>query len=185
MVRGQQRSLPRVHRGFFGRIGVVIAENVEHTVHDEQGEFVVEGAVMDRRVCARVLGRVARGHRRTHEDVTQQQWHAQGEWLVVSGVERKRQHVGRSVFAHVLLVEHRDFLFVDEPQRQLCRTVDAFIEQHGSRQGDPTRGIDCYRLLVDGCDRQRTGFAAVMAGIGCDARHRAVAAAAFASSKRV
>ena len=109
---------------------------------------------MQRRVRARMLGCIAGGRVGADEDVTEQQRHAGGKWFVFERVERERQHVGGSVLAHVLLVEHRHLIFVDEPQRQFGGAGHAFVAEYGGRQRHPTRGVDRYRLFVDGTDRK-------------------------------
>ena len=40
----EQVDLPRSHPGHLVRVGVVVAEDVEHAVHDEQRQLVVDGA---------------------------------------------------------------------------------------------------------------------------------------------
>ncbi len=52
------------------RLGVVVAEDVEHAVHDEQGQLVVERAG--------VVGGLVGGDGRAHDDIAEQHRHA---WL--------------------------------------------------------------------------------------------------------
>ena len=81
-------SRPRIAAVSAG-VGVVVAEDVEHAVHDEQGELVVDGAG--------VRGGLLGGDRRADHDVAQQHRDAAVPDVVVVGVERERQHVGRAV----------------------------------------------------------------------------------------
>ena len=76
------------------RFGVVVAEHVEHAVHDQQGELVVERAGVRRRPARAATA----GHTTTSPSRT-------GISRVESPsvvIERERQHVGGAVLAHVL-----------------------------------------------------------------------------------
>ena len=46
VVRLEQRQLAGAHHGGLGVLRVVVPEHVEHAVHHEQGELVVERAGM-------------------------------------------------------------------------------------------------------------------------------------------
>ena len=90
MMCAQQRALTRLHRRLVGLLGMVITEDVEHAVHDEQSQLVVQRSAVQRRVRARVVRRIAGGHRGTDEHVTEQQRHTGGKRLVVEGIDITR-----------------------------------------------------------------------------------------------
>ena len=97
----EQLTLPALHSFLLFGLGMVVAEDVKHTVDDEQGELVVDGAG--------VLVGVSRRDRRTHHDVAEQQRHViDGRAHRGLGVERERQHVGRRRVAHVHVVQVGD-----------------------------------------------------------------------------
>src|SRR3954453_22395474 len=153
----QQRLLARLHDLRLGVLGVVHPEQVQHAVHDQQGQFVLEGAG--------VVGGVAVRHRGTDHDVAQQRRHVVGLAGKVAGtaaagvrgttalhrflVDREREHVGGSVLAQEALVEVRDGVLVHEQQGDLRIRVHALGRQHRLRQPHPAHGVDReLRLLV-------------------------------------
>jgi hypothetical protein len=52
VVGDEQLELLRPHRLRFGRLGVVVAEDVEHSVDDQQCQFVVERPGVGRRLSS-------------------------------------------------------------------------------------------------------------------------------------
>ena len=50
MVGGEQRPLAGLHRGALVGLGVVVPDEVERTVDDQQGDLVVDGAGVARRL---------------------------------------------------------------------------------------------------------------------------------------
>jgi hypothetical protein len=67
MVQYQKFALASLHCRSLGWLVVIVTEDVQHTVNNEQRQFVIDGAG--------VLGRLPCGDRRTDDDVTQQQGH--------------------------------------------------------------------------------------------------------------
>ena len=43
-VQLEQLTLSGLHRNTLGVVGVVVTEDVQHTVHDQQRQLVVDGA---------------------------------------------------------------------------------------------------------------------------------------------
>ena len=150
------------------RLGVVVAEDVEDAVHDEQRELVVERAG--------VLGRLARGHRRAHHDVAEQQRlvarvgrRAVGAAVArrrrrhhvdVDGVDREGEHVGRAVVAEELLVEGGDVVLLDEQQAQLDVAPHALGGQHRLAELAPPGDVDRHRALLVGDEHLGVAVAA-------------------------
>ena len=121
-MRLQQRLLQRLHPlGFLVDL-VIVAEQVQHPVHHEKCEFVIEGPSM--MALAFVLWRIRRGDRGAHDDVADQ--------VVgltrIGAIERERQHIGRRVLVAVFEVELPDRRFVDE-QKVALTGGDALIDE--------------------------------------------------------
>ena len=139
----------RIARGLV-RLGVVVAEHVEHAVHDEERELVVERAG--------VVGRLLAGDVRADHDVAEQHRHVACRQRSSSSsvVERERQHVGRAVLAHVLGVQGGDLVAVDERQRQLAAAalLDGARPTPAGTSGRRRRR-PCTRLLLVGTDDHR------------------------------
>ena len=151
----QELTLPLLHRRLFPRIGVVVVEQVQHAVHDEQRELVVE-----RRT---VLGRLRLRHGRTHHDVADQRRRlaalagrtrtaaalvglAAGQHEVV--VHREREHVGGPGSAQELLVELGDRGAIHEEERELRGAGHLLLVDHQAGQADPPHHVDGDVVLL-------------------------------------
>ena len=145
-MRLQQRLLKRLHQlGFFVEF-VIMAEQVQHAVHDKKREFVIEGPAM--MVLAFVVRRVRGSDRGAHDDVADQ--------VVgltrIRAIEREGQHVGGRVLVAVFEVELLDRRLIDEQQVALAGG-DALIDEGGDSKRLPTVEIDLdIVLFVDGDD---------------------------------
>lgn len=64
VMKHEQLTLASLHRSTLGRVVVIVTEDMQHTVNNEQRQFVVDSAG--------VLWRLACGDRRTDHDVAQQ-----------------------------------------------------------------------------------------------------------------
>lgn len=139
-MRLEQRLLQRLHPlGFLVGL-VIVAEQVQHPVHHEKCEFVIEGPSM--MALAFVLWRIRRRDRGAHDDVADQ--------VVgltrIGAIERERQHIGRRVLVAVFEVELPDRRLVDEQQVALTGG-DALIDEGSDGKRLPTVEIDVDIVL--------------------------------------
>jgi hypothetical protein len=107
---------------------MVVPEEVQHTVHHEQCELVVERPGVRRALGDR--------HGRADDDVTEQYGNVD-EWLVVHG---KREHVGWTILTHEAEIQFGDLGAIDEGQREFARP--AFLIRDFRGECSPPLDVD-------------------------------------------
>ena len=112
---GQHGLLERFHRLGFVVGFVVVAQQMQHAVHDKQGELVFDTSAMV--VLTGMLRRIGSSDNRADDDVTDQ---VVG-MACLSPIKRKREHVGRAVLAAMFDIEFVDRGLIDEEQIALSR----------------------------------------------------------------
>lgn len=115
---------------------VVHPQDVQHTMHDHEGHFVIGR-----------FGRLGRDNFWTDHDVAQQAWLGV-EHVIRRVIERKRQDIRRAGPVHVLDVERRHLVDVDEGEVEFAGSIDALGCQHIPSKSSPSRGVDAVRILL-------------------------------------
>ena len=136
---------------------MVHAEQVQDSVHEEEGELVLVGAG--------VAGCLLPGDLRADDDVSEERWHVlvfqrsaagparllvrhapRADQVVLDG---EGQHVGRPLPAEEPFVELGDGRLVDEHHRELGPVPDPAVGEDPLGKGDPAAEVDGpVRLLV-------------------------------------
>ena len=144
----QELVLETEHLLVLLRLGVVVAEQVQDAVHGQQLDLG--------------LGAVARGLALLGGDVGAQHQVAEHALLGLlvdqAGaqlVHRERQHVGRSLLVHPLLVELGDGRLVDGLDAQLGQRVHAHPVHHEAAEGGQLVDVELAAGLVEDLDRHR------------------------------
>jgi len=157
MMTFEVSTLPRVHPAFVRFVVMVLTQHVQHSVHQQECQFVVERARMPRSLIE--------GHGGTDHDVSQQQRQvAEVRRRLVrtlalrprtrcahglDHVEGKCQHIRRTRLAHVLRVQVRHGLAIHVDHRHLGRSRHPLVAQHTERKLLPTRQINrVIRLFI-------------------------------------
>ena len=146
----EQLEFAPPHRFSVGLFEMIVSEHMQYAVDGQQGELVVERAS--------VIGSCLCRDGWADHDIAEQHRADQGRRAadidIVDRIERKRQHIGRSLLAHVFGVEQGDLVAVDECERQLASA--AFGTKGIERQATPSVGVDVdVGLLVTGDDEEQ------------------------------
>jgi hypothetical protein len=146
---------------------MIMTENVQHTMNDQQCQFVVD------RTC--VVGSLPRRDRGTDDHVAEQQRHvgrirrrtigaATGRLSVLhdlslGSIDGKGQNVGRTGLAHVAVVELSHLALADEQDCQFGQAAHALVDQHIEGELLPTGEIDPEIGLLIGNEHLRNTIA--------------------------
>ena len=143
----EDAALALVHQGGLDRVAVVVADQVEHTVGDEQIQLGRERNLE--------AARLARGRLRRDHDLPDE-WDARR-------LERERQHIGPPGDAPVPRVETPNFGVVDDEHVHVARRATGGREGAARRPHEPRRRDRHCALAI----RDRDGH---HAGVGGDPR---------------
>ena len=168
MVSGQEFPLALPHALPFFISAVIPPQDVKNTVRDEQGHFVV--------ICTRVKRGLASSDRWTDHDIPEKKRKVSTingtaigpfgatRWSGYhlddfSTVDRKRENIGRTSFAHVLTIEFGHVGLVHEEDAQFGSTAHTFGPEHGDGKPLPTPDVDGHLPLLIGTEHFRVGVA--------------------------